>query len=384
MSRIGPPAAPGQRVGLLGGSFDPAHAGHLHITARALKALRLDAVWWLVSPGNPLKSDAPAALERRVAAARRLVARPAGDGDRHRGADRHALHRGDADRAQAALPAGALRLADGVGQPRRLPPLGPLADDPRDGAGRRCWRGRASSSAPGCRRRRGPTRAGGCRSGRPRRSPAWRRRPGCCCRGRCSTSPRPSSGRAAAGSAERGPAMSRIDRRTLLLGAAAALAAPALPRRAWAAASAASVASILDASGLGAVSGFAVADLDGGGDAARRARRRRRPAAGLGRQDRHHALRARRRSAPTTASAPGCWRRGRSRAGRCAATWCSRAAATRCSTPTGSAGWWPRCGRAASSASRAGSSSPTAPCPSCPTWRATSRRTPATTRRSRG
>ena len=60
MSRIGPPAAPGQRVGLLGGSFDPAHAGHLHITERALKALRLDRVWWLVSPGNPLKADAPA------------------------------------------------------------------------------------------------------------------------------------------------------------------------------------------------------------------------------------------------------------------------------------------------------------------------------------
>jgi nicotinate-nucleotide adenylyltransferase len=73
VSPIGPPAAPGQRVGLLGGSFDPAHAGHLHITDRALKALRLDAVWWLVSPGNPLKSDAPARIDRRVAAARRLV-----------------------------------------------------------------------------------------------------------------------------------------------------------------------------------------------------------------------------------------------------------------------------------------------------------------------
>ena len=58
--------------------------------------------------------------------------------------------------------------------------------------------------------------------------------------------------------------MSRIERRSLLFGAAAALAAPALPRRTWAAASAASIASILDASGLGAVSGFAVADLDAG------------------------------------------------------------------------------------------------------------------------
>jgi len=73
VSRIGPPATPGQRVGLLGGSFDPAHAGHLHVTAWALKALRLDRVWWLVSPGNPLKPDAPAGLDRRLAAARRLV-----------------------------------------------------------------------------------------------------------------------------------------------------------------------------------------------------------------------------------------------------------------------------------------------------------------------
>ena len=73
MSRIGPPASPGQRVGLLGGSFDPAHAGHLHISERALAALRLDRVWWLVSPGNPLKPEAPAGLGRRMAAARRLV-----------------------------------------------------------------------------------------------------------------------------------------------------------------------------------------------------------------------------------------------------------------------------------------------------------------------
>ena len=73
MSRIGPPARPGQRVGLLGGSFDPAHAGHLHITEQAMTALRLDRVWWLVSPGNPLKADAPADLDRRMAAARALA-----------------------------------------------------------------------------------------------------------------------------------------------------------------------------------------------------------------------------------------------------------------------------------------------------------------------
>lgn len=45
----------GGRIGLLGGSFNPAHDGHLHISREALKRLRLDAVWWLVSPQNPLK-----------------------------------------------------------------------------------------------------------------------------------------------------------------------------------------------------------------------------------------------------------------------------------------------------------------------------------------
>ncbi|CCQ75155.1 nicotinate-nucleotide adenylyltransferase [Magnetospira sp. QH-2] len=45
----------GLRIGLLGGSFNPAHEGHLHISREALRRLRLDQVWWLVSPGNPLK-----------------------------------------------------------------------------------------------------------------------------------------------------------------------------------------------------------------------------------------------------------------------------------------------------------------------------------------
>ena len=54
--RVRPPlATPGQRIGLLGGSFNPAHEGHLRLSQFALKRLRLDAVWWLVSPGNPLK-----------------------------------------------------------------------------------------------------------------------------------------------------------------------------------------------------------------------------------------------------------------------------------------------------------------------------------------
>lgn len=71
-----PTALPGQTVGLFGGSFDPPHAGHVHASREALKRLGLDRVWWLVSPGNPLKTDGPAPIERRVAAARALVRHP--------------------------------------------------------------------------------------------------------------------------------------------------------------------------------------------------------------------------------------------------------------------------------------------------------------------
>lgn len=71
------PQAPRQGViGLLGGSFDPAHAGHVHITREALKRFGLDRVWWLVSPGNPLKAHGPAPLERRLARARAVMQHP--------------------------------------------------------------------------------------------------------------------------------------------------------------------------------------------------------------------------------------------------------------------------------------------------------------------
>jgi len=69
------------RVGLLGGSFNPAHAGHLHIARLALQRLRLDQVWLLVSPGNPLKDAAGMATladrmgsARQIADGRRIVA----------------------------------------------------------------------------------------------------------------------------------------------------------------------------------------------------------------------------------------------------------------------------------------------------------------------
>ena len=47
----------GKSIGLLGGSFNPAHGGHLHISQFAINLLNLDSVWWLVSPQNPLKSS---------------------------------------------------------------------------------------------------------------------------------------------------------------------------------------------------------------------------------------------------------------------------------------------------------------------------------------
>lgn len=70
-------AREGGRIGLLGGSFNPAHQAHRHISLIALRRLKLDAVWWLVSPQNPLKSTTGmATLERRLAKAREVAAHP--------------------------------------------------------------------------------------------------------------------------------------------------------------------------------------------------------------------------------------------------------------------------------------------------------------------
>ncbi len=71
-----PFARPGQVVGLFGGSFDPPHQGHVHVTLEAMKAFGLDRVWWLVSPGNPLKQRGPAPLAQRMAAARDVMQHP--------------------------------------------------------------------------------------------------------------------------------------------------------------------------------------------------------------------------------------------------------------------------------------------------------------------
>jgi len=86
MARFAPEILPAQalaqlnaggRIGLLGGSFNPAHEAHRHISLIALRRLKLDAVLWIVSPQNPLKSDLDSApLAARVERARELATDP--------------------------------------------------------------------------------------------------------------------------------------------------------------------------------------------------------------------------------------------------------------------------------------------------------------------
>lgn len=72
-----PPFGTGQRIGLFGGSFNPAHRGHLMVALFALKRLRLDWVWWLVSPQNPLKDPRETGEYRtRLALTRRIARYP--------------------------------------------------------------------------------------------------------------------------------------------------------------------------------------------------------------------------------------------------------------------------------------------------------------------
>jgi nicotinate-nucleotide adenylyltransferase len=68
---------PGMRIGLLGGSFNPPHMAHRAISLFAIKRLKLDRVWWLVTPGNPLKADRSSRdLDERMAAARTVANDP--------------------------------------------------------------------------------------------------------------------------------------------------------------------------------------------------------------------------------------------------------------------------------------------------------------------
>ncbi|MEM7766850.1 MAG: nicotinate-nucleotide adenylyltransferase [Pseudomonadota bacterium] len=73
---ISPPGPyQGLRVGLFGGSFNPAHEGHLHVAQTALTRLQLDWVWWIVARGNPLK-ESHGVFAARAASARRLASHP--------------------------------------------------------------------------------------------------------------------------------------------------------------------------------------------------------------------------------------------------------------------------------------------------------------------
>jgi nicotinate-nucleotide adenylyltransferase len=72
-----PAHSPGMRIGLLGGSFNPPHAAHRAISLFAMKRLKLDRVWWLVSPGNPLKQQGGLHdIGERAEAARRIADDP--------------------------------------------------------------------------------------------------------------------------------------------------------------------------------------------------------------------------------------------------------------------------------------------------------------------
>lgn len=72
-----PMVSPRMRIGLLGGSFNPAHAGHVEISLTALKRLGLDQVWWVVTPGNPLKrSSKLLGVSQRVEAAKKIANHP--------------------------------------------------------------------------------------------------------------------------------------------------------------------------------------------------------------------------------------------------------------------------------------------------------------------
>jgi len=73
-----PPLVPGMRIGLYGGTFNPPHAAHRAASLLALKRLRLDRVWWLVTPGNPLKDNgALPPLTERLEQARTIAHHPA-------------------------------------------------------------------------------------------------------------------------------------------------------------------------------------------------------------------------------------------------------------------------------------------------------------------
>ncbi|MEJ0097594.1 MAG: hypothetical protein WDM84_06290 [Bauldia sp.] len=133
-----PPAFPGMRVGLFGGTFDPPHAGHVEVSRVALRALALDQVWWLVSPHNPLKRNAPSAdLARRIKAARLITNDPRIKVTGVEAALGTTYTAETLARPAAEAPRCRLRVDDGRRQPRLLRPLARLAGHCRGHSDRR-------------------------------------------------------------------------------------------------------------------------------------------------------------------------------------------------------------------------------------------------------
>ncbi len=161
-----PPHAPGLKIGLFGGTFDPPHDAHRAACLIAMKRLDLDRVWWLVTPGNPLKDTRGLApLEERIAAARALGRHPRIDVT---GIEAQIGARYTYDTLiylRAHCPARAFRLDHGCRQSAQLSPLGELARDRIAGAH---GRGRPPRAQPLRLVRR--------RAGRHWRAPAFRKR----------------------------------------------------------------------------------------------------------------------------------------------------------------------------------------------------------------
>ena len=63
-----------KKIGLLGGSFDPPHKGHLYISIQAKKIFKLDEIWWLLTPRNPLKINKPATYNERLKNCKKISA----------------------------------------------------------------------------------------------------------------------------------------------------------------------------------------------------------------------------------------------------------------------------------------------------------------------
>ena len=173
-----PPHAPGMRIGLFGGTFDPPHAAHRAACLLAMRRLGLDRVWWLVTPGNPLKdTQGLAPLAERVAAARALAHHPRIDvTDLEADLGTPYTYR-DGLLPGAALPGRALRLDHGRRQSAQLPSLAALARHRPAGADRGRRSARTEPLFDRRRRRQGaglgaPSRNGG-QEAAGHKPPAW-------------------------------------------------------------------------------------------------------------------------------------------------------------------------------------------------------------------